>query len=50
VRILNTWAAGHIGDTRYRKQDQLYILPIPASVILGLIGLSIVGIKLRKYA
>jgi hypothetical protein len=50
VRILNTWAAGHIDDTRYRKQDQLYILPIPASVILGLIGLSIVGIKLRKYA
>ncbi len=50
VRILNTWAVGHIGDPSYRKQDQLYITPIPASLILGLLGLGVVGVKLRKYA
>lgn len=50
VRVLNSWVPGHIGDDRYRKQDQLYLTPIPASVILGLLGLSVVGVKLRKYA
>ncbi|MCP4609494.1 MAG: hypothetical protein GY845_12340 [Planctomycetes bacterium] len=50
VRVLNNWTPGYKDDPRYRKQDQLYITPIPASVILGLIGISIVGVKLRKYA
>jgi hypothetical protein len=54
VRVLNNWAEGHVGERGYEKQDQLYItpnlVPIPTSVILGLLGMSIVGIKLRKYA
>ena len=33
------------------KQDQLVLAtPIPASVILGLLGLGVVGLKLRKFA
>jgi hypothetical protein len=53
VRILNIWKPNHINDfssRRYRKQDQLYLTPIPASVILGILGMGVVGIKLRKYA
>jgi hypothetical protein len=55
VRVLNSWVPGHWipGQTvaaRYKKQDQLYLTPIPASVILGILGLGVVGIKLRKYA
>jgi hypothetical protein len=54
VRILNNWAVGHIGERGYEKQDQLYLLtnpvPIPGSIILGLLGMSVVGMKLRKYA
>lgn len=53
VRILNTWKPGHINnfdEAYYRRQDQLYLTPIPASLILGLLGLGVVGLKLRKYA
>ncbi|MBN1805120.1 MAG: hypothetical protein JW837_07715 [Sedimentisphaerales bacterium] len=54
VRVLNNWIQGHVGDPEYRVQDQLYLMPIstpiPGSVILGFIGMSVVGIKLRKYA
>jgi hypothetical protein len=50
VRVLNNWVTGYKDDPEYRKQDQLYLTPIPASVILGLLGISVVGVKLRKYA
>ncbi len=50
VRVLNSWVAGHIGQDGYHKQDQLYLTPIPASLILGLLGLGVVGVKLRKFA
>ena len=54
VRVLNNWAEGHIGDPEFRMQDQLYLtptpVPIPTSVILGLLGMGVVGMKLRKYA
>ena len=50
VRILNTWAPGRIGEWDYKKQDQLYLVPVPAAVLLGMLGLSVAGIKLRKFA
>jgi hypothetical protein len=45
VRILNTYTtSGGLA------QDQLYLLPVPAAVILGILGLCVAGIKLRKFA
>ena len=31
-------------------QDMMVLVPIPAAVLLGILGLSVAGIKLRKYA
>jgi len=50
VRILNTWTPGHVGESAYKLQDQLYLVPAPAAVLLGMLGLSVAGLKLRKYA
>ena len=33
-----------------RAQDQLYLVPVPGAVLLGMLGLSAVGLKLRKFA
>jgi len=44
VRILQAY----YGD-EYR-QDQLYYVPVPGAVLLGMLGLSVAGIKLRKFA
>ena len=30
--------------------DVMYAVPVPAAVLLGMLGLSVAGIKLRKYA
>lgn len=32
------------------RQDMLYVVPVPAAVLLGMLGLSVAGIKLRKHA
>jgi len=32
------------------QQDQLVLVPVPAAVLLGMLGLGVAGIKLRKYA
>jgi len=53
VRILNTWLPGHVGDFDedcYRRQDQLYLTPVPGAVLLGILGLGVAGLKLRKFA
>jgi hypothetical protein len=44
VRVLQLYK-----DTQY-GQDQLYLTPVPGAVLLGLLGLTAAGIKLRKYA
>lgn len=49
VRVLNTWVPDHIGNLSYARQDMLFLVPTPAAVILGILGLSAVGVKLRKY-
>lgn len=50
VRALNTWVPGHVGDLDYKLQDQLFLVPVPAAVLLGVLGLGVASIKLRKYA
>ena len=48
VRVLNTWAQGCVGDSY--KQDQLYLVPVPGAVLLGMLGLGAAGLKLRRFA
>ena len=31
-------------------QDYLVMVPLPGAILLGILGLSVAGIKLRKYA
>ena len=46
VYVLNTYGT----DGTKLAQDQLYYVPVPGAVLLGLLGLSVAGVKLRKYA
>jgi hypothetical protein len=48
VRILQMYKAGD--KTVALKQDQLYYVPVPGAVLLGMLGLSVAGIKLRRFA
>jgi hypothetical protein len=48
VRILNTWTPGHVGDLAYKQQDQLYLVPAPAAIGLGVLGLALVGWLKRR--
>ena len=45
VRILQLYD----GNNGFR-QDQLYLVPIPGAVLLGLLGLGAAGLKIRKFA
>jgi hypothetical protein len=45
VRVIQMYNT--LGDL---KQDQLYYIPVPAAVLLGILGLGVAGLKLRKYA
>jgi hypothetical protein len=46
VRALNLWDNN---DNELKQlQDQLYLVPVPAAVLLGILGLGIAGLKLRK--
>lgn len=33
-----------------RAQDQLFLVPVPGAILLGMIGLSAAGLKLRRFA
>ena len=46
ARVLNLYDYGSLEP----RQDMLYLVPVPAAVLLGILGLSVAGIKLRKYA
>jgi len=46
VRVLNLYTT----TDRTENQSHLYLVPVPAAVLLGMLGLGVAGIKLRKYA
>jgi len=41
---------GLAGDGMHIAVPDTYAVPVPAAVLLGLLGLGVAGIKLRKYA
>lgn len=45
-RVMNLWGDA---DGTLARQD-LIVVPVPAAVLLGIIGLGVAGWKLRKYA
>ena len=46
VRVLNLWD----NTEPTPLQDMLYLVPVPGAVLLGILGLGVAGIKLRKFA
>jgi len=48
VRVLNleNQTPGGFEDA----QDMLYLVPVPGAVLLGILGLGVAGLKLRKFA
>jgi hypothetical protein len=48
VRVLQMTTTSSCGTQL--KQDQLYLTPTPAAVLLGILGLGVAGWKLRKFA
>ena len=52
VRVLNLYGSytATTGKVATIKQDVLVYVPVPGAVLLGILGLSAVGVKLRKHA
>jgi len=48
VRVLNTWTPAHVGELAYKQQDQLYMVPAPAAIGLGMLGLALIGWLKRR--
>ncbi|MBN1974867.1 MAG: hypothetical protein JW787_14600 [Sedimentisphaerales bacterium] len=49
VRVMNLWQYAYDGTkTEVYSQDLLVLVPLPATILLGFIGLGIGGLKLRK--
>lgn len=49
VHVLNMWYLDPATGKYLKAQDQLYV-PVPAAVLLGMLGIGVAGLKLRKYA
>lgn len=46
IRIMNLWEnADHTGNA----QDQLVRVPVPGAILLGVLGLGVASLKLRKF-
>jgi hypothetical protein len=50
VRVLQLYGSYESGVYSCNRQDQLYLVPVPAAVLLGMLGLGAAGLKLRKCA
>jgi len=50
VRVLQAVIVDSSGNPIGYGQDLLYLVPVPAAVLLGMLGLGVAGWKLRKYA
>lgn len=47
IRVMNLWKyENHTGNA----QDQLVRVPAPGAILLGVLGLGVTGLKLRKFA
>ncbi len=52
VRILNTYAEGYspFGSEKIMlQQDQLYLIPVPAALLLGVVGVGLIGVAKRRF-
>jgi len=49
VRVLQTVWVSACGLNKYR-QDFLYVTPVPGAVLLGMLGMAVAGVKLRRLA
>ena len=49
VRAMNMYVLGHPGEPGYESQDMLTMIPLPGAVLLGVLGLSAAGVKLRRF-
>lgn len=49
VRVMTLWSDYSNGCFSGNKQDQL-VVPVPGAILLGMLGLSVAGWKLRKFA
>ena len=46
IRVMNLWTnENHTGDA----QDLLVRVPVPGAILLGILGLGVAGVKLRKF-
>jgi len=45
IRVMNLWT-----EQGGYAQDQLVRVPVPGAILLGLLGLGVAGLKLRKFA
>ena len=50
VKVLNLWKNGTAYVQANDVQSQLVMTPVPGAVLIGMIGLSVAGLKLRKFA
>ena len=49
VRIMTLWTS-YSNETFTGNRQDMLVAPVPAAVLLGILGLGVAGIKLRKFA